>query len=112
LAHETSNDVFVLVDAFDEFQTKGNERAERKRLQKCLYALTETNTARLLITTRPEPLESLRFTFKTAVQVEIRADPSDIDKYIDKEMDGYTGLRNVKLKDSLKSRAKESSEGL
>jgi hypothetical protein len=112
LADESSNDIFILVDAFDEFQTKGNERTERRRLQNCLHELTETKKARLLITTRPEPLESLRSTFKNSAEVEIRADPGDIDKYIDKEMEGYLGSRNVELKESLKSRVRERSEGL
>jgi hypothetical protein len=112
LAAESFNDIFILVDAFDEFLTKGNERAERTRLQKCFYELTETNKARLLITTRPEPLESLRSTFKNVAEVEIRADPGDIDKYIDKELEGYTESHGVELKEYLKSRVKESSEGL
>jgi alpha-mannosidase len=112
LADQTSNEVFILVDAFDEFQTEGNKRAERKRLRKFLYNLTETKKARLLITTRPEPLDYLRNCFKNSVIVEINADPGDIDKYIEKEMEDYTGPQNNDLKNSLKRIVKEGSKGL
>jgi hypothetical protein len=112
LAAESSNDVFILIDAFDEFKTMGNERAERTQIQKCLHELTEMNKARLLITTRHEPLESLRSTFKSAVEVEIRADPSDVDRYIDEVMEGHTRPEDLQLKAHLKTRVKESSAGL
>jgi hypothetical protein len=87
LAAQQSHEIFLLVDAFDEFQTENERGEERRRLQQLLCELSVTQKVRLLITTRCHELDCLRGHFKNASSVEVKADGADIEKYIYKNME-------------------------
>jgi len=105
-----SNDVFILIDAFDEFQTQENQRRERKRLTTFLGEINETKKARILITTRPEHRDSLQTSFECSAIIEIKADRTDIDKYLGERMENET--IGEELKETIKNKVREGSKGL
>lgn len=109
-ADSYSSQLFVLIDAFDEFRSQENEMRERKRLCDFLREINETNEARLLITTRPEYRDDLLKTFPRTVMMEIKADCLDIDKYLDTRMQDEHVQTEVKV--ALKKAVTEASKEL
>jgi hypothetical protein len=73
-----------------------------------LCELNDTQKVRLLITTRCHELDGLRSCLENASMVEVKADPGDIEKYIDTKMEGFTELQ----KDELTTAVKCNSKGL
>jgi arginine utilization protein RocB len=60
----SSNPVFVLMDAYDEFvNPEGFEEQERTELRSSLVKLCGLSSARILITTRPQHVNKLEDTF-------------------------------------------------
>jgi hypothetical protein len=79
----SSNPVFILFDAYDEFiNTKGEER-ERKELRSLLVNLS---SARIMITTRPQYLVKLQGTFPESQSTEILGDIKDIQRYLEERL--------------------------
>jgi len=82
----SSNPVFILLDAYDEFvNTKGEER-ERRELRSCLVNLCTTSNARILITTRPHHLVKLE-TFPKSQATEILGNINDVQQYLERMKD-------------------------
>src|SRR5208282_1303917 len=73
--HEiSSNSVFILIDAYDEFLHKGNkQRTERGHFRKYIREINETGKASILITTRDYLADELHDGFDSCV-VKMQAD--------------------------------------
>ena len=87
LAKQSSNPVFILLDAYDEFVNTKHEERERNQLLSCLVDLLKTSTARMLITTRPQHLDTLKNIFsESATTSEILGDIGDVRRYLAERM--------------------------
>ena len=83
----STNPVFILVDAYDEFLNKANkQQAERRRFREYIKEINEMGRVAILITTRDHLEDELRDSFESHI-VKMQADGEDIDKFLDKEID-------------------------
>ena len=97
----TSNPVFILLDAYDEFvNTRGDER-EQKELRSCMLDLSRTSAERVLITTRPQHLAKLKETIVESRVTETLGDINDVQRYLEERMKDVE-ISNL-MKDKIKS---------
>lgn len=103
--HEiSSNPVFILIDAYDEFLHKGNkQQRERGRFREYIKEINETGKASIVITTRDYLADELHDGFDSYI-IKMQADGEDIDKFLDNEIDPlFLSLKNkVCIKDTIK----------
>ena len=86
------NRIFILVDAYDELLSSKEERlekvaAERVAVRSCLAKLTETENAKVLITTRSQHREELKQSFVESNIVHIHGDLKDMTIYLENRME-------------------------
>jgi len=93
--------VFIVLDALDECSESQQTRA------KVLSILRELQTLRLIVTGRPHILDMTQ-TFEEAVRLDIRARDSDIEKYIDGQIEMETNLKKYKQDDNLRKTIKDT----
>jgi NACHT domain len=108
----SSNPVFVLIDAYDEFvNPEGLEEQERAELRSSLVKLCETSSARILLTTRPQHLDQLKQTFVGSHAVtQILGNMDDIERYLEKRMEAESDAKvNVRMKDMIKTTVLEAN---
>lgn len=102
----SSNPVFILLDAYDEFiNQEAQEEQERKELRSCLVHLCGTSSARILITTRPQHLELLKATFANSQETsEILGEMGDVKRYLEKRLRDEPDERiSKRMKDKIKT---------
>jgi 4-hydroxy-3-methylbut-2-enyl diphosphate reductase IspH len=101
---QSSNPVFILLDAYDEFvNTKGSEEKERNELRCFLVELcARTSSTRILITTRPQHIAKLKETFCGSQTTEILGDVYDIEQYLRERVKDEERI-NRPLKDRITS---------
>jgi predicted metalloendopeptidase len=82
------NRIFILVDAYDELLSSKEEKlervtAERVAVRSCLAKLTETENAKVLITTRFQHREELKQSFIDSNIVDIHGELKDMRIYLE-----------------------------
>ena len=98
--------VFIVLDALDECLEPQQTRT------KVLSTLRKLQTLRLILTGRPYITDMMQ-TFEEAVRLDIRASDSDIEKYVDGQIEMEKNLKKYKqdhdlrktIKDTIVSRA-------
>jgi len=93
--------VFIVLDALDECPESQQTRA------KVLSILRELQTMRLMVTGRPHILDMTQ-TFEGAVRLDICASDSDIEKYVEGQMEMQTNLKKYKQGDDLRETIKNT----
>jgi hypothetical protein len=81
-----SSRVFLLLDAYDEFNHDENERKERADLLSHMESFCSQGNIRLFITSRKQYRQELDDKFDAKV-VEIEVDASDVDMYVTNRME-------------------------
>jgi hypothetical protein len=105
----TYSRVFLVIDALDECRVSDGSLstllAEIRRLQ-------DSCGANLLVTSRPIP--DIRSMFLTAAQLEIRATPEDVARYLQHHLSRLPGFvqRNQELQEEIKTAIIESTQGM
>jgi hypothetical protein len=105
----SSNQVFILVDAYDEFRSTQHEERERKCFRSCLLQLSETNKARILVSTRPQYRDLLQESISESRIAEIRGDLIDVERYIDYRLECFDV--QATMKDKIKAAILEENRG-
>ena len=82
----SSNPVFILVDAYDEFLNRDNEDLQRRRFREYIGDLNATGKVSILITTR-DPLDHELATGFESRNLKMQTDGEDIDKFLDSQID-------------------------
>jgi hypothetical protein len=102
----SSNPIFILVDAYDEFLNRDNEDLERRRFREYIGDLNATGKSSILITTR-DPLDQELATGFDSRNVKMQADGEDIDKFLDNEIDALNlqDKRKAQIKDTIKNQS-------
>lgn len=93
--------VFIVLDALDECPESQQTRA------KVLSILCKLQTLRLIVTGRPHIIDMTQ-TFEEAVRLDIRANDSDIEKYIDGQIEMEKNLKKYKHGHDLRKTIKDT----
>jgi hypothetical protein len=99
----STSPVFILIDAYDEFRNSGDEEGQRTQLCSALSEICRDDSARLLITTRPQCRHDLKDFFPLSQIAVVKGDLADVEKYLEGRIQPLK-----RLNDSLKSTIKET----
>jgi hypothetical protein len=103
------SETFIIIDALDECQLSGLNRLFSK-----LFSFQKDHRMRILATSRPIPEITDWFNDINGIKLEIRADMSDITKFIDARMELLPNVarRNPTLKEEIKAGISEAVDGM
>lgn len=93
--------VFVVLDALDECPELQQTRA------KVLSVMCKLKTVQLIVTGRPH-ITDMTHTFEQAVRLDIHASNSDIEKYINGQIEMEKNLKKFKEGDELRKTIKDT----
>jgi len=82
-----SSRVFVVVDAYDEFENEENERKERGEFRSVLTEIEKIGNSSIFITTRAECSRDLEETFSKPIMVNMEVDIEDIEGYLNSQLE-------------------------
>lgn len=101
--------VFIVIDALDECADDGGAR---EILLSEFNALQTTNPMNLIVTSRP--ILKIEQKFQKAIQLEIRASDSDVQKYLEGQMSRLASCvtRNISLQETIKSGIVKAVDGM
>lgn len=94
---------FILIDAYDEFRNSEEEELQKKRLRSALSEICGNDSAKILITTRPQCRYELKDNFSSSEIAVVKGDLGDVEKYLDDQIQ----LQNY-LHPDLKSNIKQT----
>lgn len=103
------SEIFIILDALDECQLSGLNSLLSK-----LFDFQKDHKMKILATSRPIPEITDWFSSINSIKLEIRAETSDVTKFIEGRMEEllYVARRNQTLKEEIKAGISEAVDGM
>lgn len=83
-----SRPVFILLDAFDEFKNEKDEGHQRGSFLDAISTVLNSGNVKVFVTSRLPNLDDLLAKFKGAVVKEVETNRDDVEKYLDRQLEG------------------------